>query len=329
LVNQERANNGNLPPLKRVAAIDASAYGHSYDMGVNNFFSHTGSDGSLPWDRMRAQGYYYNRAGENIAAGYSSPASAMNGWMNSSGHRANILSGSYTELGVGYFYDDPAIYPGPWGYRHYWTQNFGRRSGVYPVVINREAYSTTQPVVDLYVYGPSDATQMRFSNDGVNWSAWQPYGADAAWTLTEGGSGARTVYAQVDTGSQTYQASDEILYAPTTPVLAVDPLDITFLSQQGSGSCEPVTRTARVSNAGDGTLAWEATEGCGWFDINANGDTVAVTCNDATVSGLATGTYVDSVTFAADGAENSPQTVSVTLAVVQELVRVYVPLVGR
>ena len=214
LVNQERANNGGLPPLKRVAAIDASAYGHSYDMGVNNFFSHTGSDGSLPWDRMRAQGYYYSSAGENIAAGYSSPVWVMQGWMNSSGHRANILSASYRELGVGYFYDDPATYPGPWGYGHYWTQNFGRRSGVYPVVINREAYSTTNPIVDLYVYGPGDATQMRFSNDGANWSAWQPYATDTVWALSEGNRGPRTVYAQVGADSGTYEVTDEILYAP-------------------------------------------------------------------------------------------------------------------
>jgi hypothetical protein len=76
-------------------------------------------------------------------------------------------------------------------------------------------------------------------------------------------------------------------------------------------------------------LDWDATEGCGWFDISPNGDTVAVTCNGATVGGLSPGVYIDDVTFMADGAENSPQTVSVTLVVVQELVRLYVPLVGR
>ena len=58
-------------------ALDAAAYGHSQDMGVNNFLSHTGSNGSTPWDRMRAAGYQYSSAGENIAAGYSSPRSVM------------------------------------------------------------------------------------------------------------------------------------------------------------------------------------------------------------------------------------------------------------
>src|SRR5262245_9042113 len=82
-VNVERWNNGNLPPLKRNAALDLSSETHSDNMASRNFFAHCDPDNSsLPWDRMTTAGYTgWNSAGENIAAGYSSPAAVMAGWM--------------------------------------------------------------------------------------------------------------------------------------------------------------------------------------------------------------------------------------------------------
>ncbi len=74
--------------------------------------------------------------GENIADGFRIPQAVMNGWMNSSGHRANILSTNSWEIGVGY-----AAASG-WTYYRYWTQDFGRRAGMYPLIINRDAAST-------------------------------------------------------------------------------------------------------------------------------------------------------------------------------------------
>ncbi|OUD12521.1 hypothetical protein TPSD3_15635 [Thioflexithrix psekupsensis] len=71
-------------------------------MATNNFMSHTGSNGSKFSDRIEQTGYQYSRAGENVAAGQTSPAEVMNSWMNSEGHRANILTPEFTELGVGY-----------------------------------------------------------------------------------------------------------------------------------------------------------------------------------------------------------------------------------
>ena len=154
LVNQERWTNGQLPPLKQNDLLDASAQTHSGDMAARDFFAHCDLDtGTLPWDRMTAAGYAWNSAGENIAAGYGSPSAVMAGWMASSGHRANILSTSYREIGVGYEYqttDQADIRYDSDGdcaadsYNHgpfyrYWTQNFGRRSNVYPVIIAREA----------------------------------------------------------------------------------------------------------------------------------------------------------------------------------------------
>ncbi|HBX70805.1 MAG TPA: CAP domain-containing protein [Chloroflexi bacterium] len=121
LTNQEREANG-CSPVTMEPRLQAAAEGHSADMALNDFFSHTGSNGSSPWDRIHAQGYSYSRAGENIAAGYSTPESVVTGWMNSDGHRANILNCSFVHIGVGYYYlqNDP----GSVRYRHYWTQVF-------------------------------------------------------------------------------------------------------------------------------------------------------------------------------------------------------------
>lgn len=99
-----------------------AAMEHSADMATNDFFSHTGSDDSEPWDRMVAAGYSYSWAGENIAAGYQTPEAVVGGWMNSPDHRANILNCAFTETGVGYIY--LAEDQGQVNYRHYWTHVF-------------------------------------------------------------------------------------------------------------------------------------------------------------------------------------------------------------
>ena len=117
LVNQERAANG-LGAVTLNAQLTQAAQGHSFDMGCNFFLSHTGSDGSDPGARIDATGYYWLTWGENVAAGYSTPAAVMNGWMNSPGHRANILDGSFTEMGIGYAYNSGDTVN---KYYHYWT----------------------------------------------------------------------------------------------------------------------------------------------------------------------------------------------------------------
>jgi uncharacterized protein YkwD len=209
LVNQARWDNGQLPPLKGNQALTDSARYHGADMRDDGYFEHDSynrdSSGSLvferSWsDRVRS---YYNAGyiGENIAAGYGTPGTVMNCMMNSSGHRANILNSNYREIGIGY------ASGGLWG--HYWTQDFARKSDVYPVVINREAYSTTTPIVSLYVYGCDWATQMRFSNDGTNWSDWETCNPDKSWTLA-GVGGLNTVYCQITDGTTAYTNSDDV-----------------------------------------------------------------------------------------------------------------------
>ena len=85
----------------------------SQDMHDKNYFSHTSPTYGSPFDMMKSFGISYRTAGENIAKGYRTPQAVVDGWMNSEGHRANILNASFKQIGVGYYAN---------GY--YWTQMF-------------------------------------------------------------------------------------------------------------------------------------------------------------------------------------------------------------
>ncbi|MGW6545897.1 CAP domain-containing protein [Streptomyces massasporeus] len=115
LVNKERAAAG----CSSVTANDRltrAADDYSDVMASSGVMSHTGPDGSTMTTRVEAAGYQWSTLGENIARGQADAASVMKSWMNSPGHRANILNCSFKELGVGVHFGDG----GPW-----WTQNFG------------------------------------------------------------------------------------------------------------------------------------------------------------------------------------------------------------
>ncbi len=116
--NLERQKRG-LAPLKLSAQLSRAAQLHGTDMAKNNYFSHTGRNGSNLGDRAKASGYKYSRVGENIAAGRATAEGTMKQWMNSAGHRANILNPKFTEIGFGY-----ANTPNS-RYQHYWVQVFG------------------------------------------------------------------------------------------------------------------------------------------------------------------------------------------------------------
>ncbi|MFF5156880.1 CAP domain-containing protein [Streptomyces sp. NPDC000348] len=113
LVNAERAKAG-CSPVKVNTTLTKAAQDHSEDMAASGTMSHTGSDGSSPGDRITRAGYGWSTYGENVAYGYSTPAQVMTGWMNSPGHRENILNCGFEEIGVG------LAQPGS-----YWTQDFG------------------------------------------------------------------------------------------------------------------------------------------------------------------------------------------------------------
>lgn len=101
LVNKERASNG-LQSLASDSQLAKLAQMKAEDMAKNGYFSHISPTYGSAFDMMKTYGVSYKTAGENIAKGQKTAQSVMNGWMNSSGHRANILKYDYTKIGVGY-----------------------------------------------------------------------------------------------------------------------------------------------------------------------------------------------------------------------------------
>lgn len=254
ILNRRRLENGNLPPLKKDPLLDASSELHSSNMAGRNFFAHCDLDThTLPWDRMDDAGYFWSNAGENIAAGSSTPAGVMTLWMNSPGHRANILSTTFREIGIGHFLqstDAGAVRrdqdgncvsdgsSGPWF--HYWTQNFGARFNVYPVVIEREDHVTEDTSVNLYLYGAGWAREMRFGNDQSTWSGWQAFSSGKTWNLSSG-NGLKTVYVQLRNGGIVRQSSDTIWLDSACSIL-VDLLDLTQQTAGGTQTFEACNR---------------------------------------------------------------------------------------
>ncbi|MDI2586413.1 MULTISPECIES: SafA/ExsA family spore coat assembly protein [unclassified Psychrobacillus] len=112
LINIERANAG-LPALKDDWELARVAEAKSQDMHDKNYFDHTSPTYGSPFDMMKAYGVTYKAAGENIAKGQQSASDVVKAWMNSEGHRANILNKNFTHIGVGYVKDG-----------NYWTQMF-------------------------------------------------------------------------------------------------------------------------------------------------------------------------------------------------------------
>ena len=112
LVNEIRAKNG-LKPLAHDWQLSRVARIKSQDMKDNRYFAHNSPVYGTPFQMIRSFGISFRSAGENIARGYATPQAVVNGWMNSSGHRANILNANYTHIGVGYVAQG-----------NYWTQMF-------------------------------------------------------------------------------------------------------------------------------------------------------------------------------------------------------------
>ncbi|MET8249407.1 CAP domain-containing protein [Streptomyces sp. NPDC005202] len=113
LVNSERSKAG-CSPVTLNAKLSKAAQDHSTDMASHRNMSHTGSDGSDPGERLTRAGYNWSTYGENVAYGYSTPEQVMAAWMSSPGHKRNILTCAFKEIGVG------LAQPGS-----YWTQDFG------------------------------------------------------------------------------------------------------------------------------------------------------------------------------------------------------------
>jgi len=140
LINAERRHRG-IPPLRLSQPLNQAAQQHAEDMAFNDFFSHLGSDGTTLRSRLAAAGYESSEVAENIAAGRASPRETVQQWLNSPGHRANLLNPEFTEVGFGYSNS-------PLGrFVFYWTQVLGR-----PAATASQSFSTTEPAA-----APSEA----------------------------------------------------------------------------------------------------------------------------------------------------------------------------
>lgn len=117
LVNEE-INAAGLSALTENSRLSEAAQAKAEDMMKNGYFSHTSPTYGSPFEMMKTFGITYKSAGENIAKGQKTPAAVMNGWMNSSGHRANILNAFYEQIGVGFCKDSSGV--------TYWVQMFIR-----------------------------------------------------------------------------------------------------------------------------------------------------------------------------------------------------------
>jgi uncharacterized protein YkwD len=226
LINQERSARG-LPPLKRVAELDESARYHAYDLGQDNYFAHETMDwidGELKvvcsaWDRILP--YYtppdWQWLGETIAGGQSTPQDVLTALMNSEPHRAILLNSEMWEIGVGYYQAADG--------RTYWVQDFGKRSGTYPLVINSDAAKTLDQQVSLFVYGAWQEVRLR--NDDGLWSEWKPFTPELQWVLANS-PGDHTVWAELRSGTESVVTSDSINVGITVPLTEIYFLPLTL-----------------------------------------------------------------------------------------------------
>lgn len=214
LVNERRGAVG-LPPLKRVEELTGSSRWFAQAMATQDYFPEdhhsyvrSGDDLRRACDWTMRIGWFYagwSAIGETIAAGHETPEAVVRGWMESPGHRAKILGRSHWETGAGYWAG------GSQG--HYWVEDFGRRRGVFPVVIDGEARRTPRRDVRLHVYGTW--REMRLRNDDAPFGAWRPFTSDLDWSLADG-AGLRTVTVEMRDGRARATSSDTILLARPT-----------------------------------------------------------------------------------------------------------------
>lgn len=112
---------GPAGPLRWNPVLAAAALAHSTELAMHHYFSHVEHDGSTPAQRITRTGYAWSRVGENIASGQRTPAEAVQSWLDSPGHCANIMNPGFTEMGAAY-----AVNPSNANHTAYWTQEFAR-----------------------------------------------------------------------------------------------------------------------------------------------------------------------------------------------------------
>lgn len=271
LVNEERANYG-LPPLKSDSDLQFAARYHSADMMQENYFNHDSYDridASLVFvcgvfTRLKLYYPVYSALGENIAAGYGTPEAVMDAWMDSDGHRANILSSSFREIGAGFYKTG-----GTYGY--YWAQDFGANPQIYPVIINREKIVTENPQVSLYTYGTGVWTEMRVRNNGGDWSDWKPFQTNLDWEL-DWVAGTQTVNVELRNSVTTTSSSDTITLTtsePLSPELGNLPDTLRFIYIVNENRLVPDGTIVQPLNiTTSDPLSWTVSTDKQWIDLS-------------------------------------------------------------
>lgn len=125
VTNDERQKHG-VPPVNLHQKLSQAAQRHSEDMAQRRYFSHRGANNSTPADRVAATGYAWSLVAENISSGNASPWEVVQGWMDSPGHRANIVNPELQEIGIGVCYVQ--LGQAPMNIQYYWTQLFATPS---------------------------------------------------------------------------------------------------------------------------------------------------------------------------------------------------------
>lgn len=327
LVNQERETH-DLPPLKRTQPLTDAARYHAADMVQDNYFAHETYDrvgGSLKfvcgtWERIAT--FSSGATGENAAAGYGSPTAVMQGWMDSSGHRDNILNASHREIGVGF-------YNGGGDYHSYWVQDFGRRSDHYPMIINREAATTDKRDVSLYIYG--DWQEMRLRNDVGTWTNWRSFQPQLDWTIGPG-AGEHTVQVELKDGDQTASSSDSIYLTSDAAVLGDIPENLNFIYSIPDERLYPPFQDITPTNMGNGDpLTWQVTKEGSFFTVNPSSgtspDSIRITPNSFSTTKSDTHNGQITITVSQpSNVEGSPHTSQITLIVSNDkLYQVFMP----
>lgn len=332
LTNQVRLDNGLLP-LKSVDSLVNAARFHATDMSEENFFSHTSYDRvndelveSCHWgDRLST---YYSNAqwrSENIAAGYDTPARVVDGWMNSDGHRRNILSPNNWEIGVGYF-------QGSGSYRNYWVQDFGRRLDVYPVIINGETPTTDDGILTIHIYGEWNDVRLRV--DQGEWSDWQPFALPLQWQL-KAPAGEHRVEVEMRTESTGASASDTIYLTQDTaePELNALPDSITFYYDPDDETASPDLYTIQpLAAAATPAYSWQVVADAPWLNITPRqGSSTEVVTLVPAVSGANGGSEQATVTVSllkSDGTVVAEKVIAVSLAARGDTFAIFVPLIS-
>jgi uncharacterized protein YkwD len=334
LVNKARAAEG-LPPLKRADSLVEAARYHATDMLMDGYFEHDSYDNGIsapvcPW-YTRVIGFYspdWRQLSENIAAGQVDPDRVVRDWMNSSGHRKNILSSATWEIGVGYASAGSSS--------HYWVQDFGRREGVYPLVINHEAALTETRTVDLYIYG--DWQEMRLRNDDGAWSEWRTFQNRLSWMLNTG-TGERQVQVELRSMSGlTALSSDSIFLSGinTQSSLSDLPGTINFIYSKSQDRLYPSSLSVIIqSNGSSEVLEWTASLEGVMFQVSPTSGCTpqSISITPQNYENIPAGQYQEALTISASGGGqelDSIQIIQLSLLVTDKpVIQLFLPAATR